>query len=353
MECPTSRKASRGQLLLKIEMRLKLNYNKRMAWSLYLIIGLVLALLVLVAYFFKRQKEDLVNLKKDLTENQSFGLMIQNLQGLQGRMDQMQSSIGQRLDSASSLFQNLGQEIGKLQDISTSVKDLQEFLKSPKLRGNIGEKILKDLLSDVFPKNSFALQYAYKDGQIVDAIIKTNKGIIPIDSKFPMEAFRRYLQSKGLARKKAHSEFHRSFKKHILAISQKYIKPSEGTVNFAVMYVPSESIYHQAMTRDQDLIDFGIKSRVLIVSPVNFYYFLHLVYTGLESHKIDKIAHSILATFEELKGDSEKLGQQMSVLAKHIRQSYLAMDVTEKQYEKINDKLSQAKVFKEKVREKE
>lgn len=320
-----------------------------MDWPFYLVIAGILILVAIIISYFKKQKEELDRFKKELLESQSFGLMNQNLQGLQGRMDQMQTAIGQRLDSAASLFQNLGQEIGKLQDISTSVKDLQEFLKSPKLRGNIGEKILKDLLSDVFPKNSFALQYAYKDGQIVDAIIKTSKGIIPIDSKFPMEAFKRYLQSKGLERKKAHSEFHRSFKKHILAISQKYIKPAQGTVNFAVMYVPSESIYHQVMLKDQDLIDLGSKNKVLIVSPINFYYFLNLVYTGLESHKIDKIASSILATLDELRGDSDKLGQQMSVLSKHIRNSYLAMDATEKQYEKINDKLSQAKTIKKQL----
>jgi len=314
-----------------------------MQWQFYLIIGLILALLAILAYFFKKQKEDLDRLKKDLTSDSSFNLMNQNIQGLQGRMDQMQSSISQRLDSAASLFQNLGQEIGKLQDISSSVKDLQDFLKSPKLRGNIGEKILKDLLSDIFPKNSFALQYSFKDGSVVDAIIKSNKGMIPIDSKFPMEAFKRYTQSKGGEKKKAHSDFRRLFKKHLSSIREKYIKPQEGTVNFAVMYVPSESVYHQVITVDQDLIDFGAKARVLIVSPINFYYFLHLVYTGLETHKVDQIARNILASFEEVKADSDKLGQQLSVLSRHIRNSYVAMDSTEKCYEKMNDKIVSSK----------
>jgi len=314
-----------------------------MLWIIYLILGGLIVLILIVLYFFQKQKEELNQFKKDILENQSFNLMNQNLQGLQGRLDQMQSSLGQRLDSAAALFKNLGFEIGRLQEVSTSIKDLQDFLKSPKLRGNLGEQILKNLLEDILPHEAYGLQYQFKEGQTVDAVIKTSKGLISIDSKFPMEVFKNYFQAHGHQKKVAHQEFRRALKKHVLVIAQKYISSRDGTLNFAVMYIPSESVYYQIMSRDQDLVEFGYRSRVFIVSPNTFYYFLKLVLTGLETHKIDRIAQEILNNFEDIKGDSEKLGQSMSVLSRHVRNAYVAMDATEKQYEKMNHKLSEAK----------
>jgi len=313
---------------------------------IYIILALSILLLIAFLYFFQKQKEELEKFKKEFFENQSLSLMNQNLQGLQGRIDEMQNALNQRLDKNTTLFKTLGFEIGRLQDLSTSIKDIQEFLKSPKLRGNIGEQILKNLLEDILPKDAYALQHQFKEGQIVDAIIKTSKGLIPIDSKFPMEVFKNYFQAKGKERKKAHQEFRRALKKHIFSVAQKYISSKDKTLNFAVMYIPSESVYYQIMSRDQDLVEFGYKHKVFIVSPNTFYYFLKLVLTGLETHKIDQIAQEILNNFEDIKNDSDKLGQQLSVLAKHIRNAYTAMDATEKQYEKMNYKLTAAKNIK-------
>jgi len=310
---------------------------------IYIILGLLVILLLLFFYFFQKQKEELEKFKKDFLEDQSLNLMNQNIQGLRGEVNQLQNILSQRLDGAAALFKNLGVEIGRLQDLSTSIKDLQEFLKSPKLRGNLGEQILKDLLRDILPQEAYSLQHRFKEGQIVDAIIKTSKGLIPIDSKFPMEVFKSYFEAKGKEKKTAHQEFRRALKKHIISISQKYISPKDKTLNFAVMYIPSESVYYQIMSRDQDLVEFGYKNKVFIVSPNTFYYFLKLILTGLETHKIDQIAQEIINNFEEIKNDSDKLGQYLLVLSRHIKNAYLAMDATEKQYEKMNNKLAHAK----------
>lgn len=315
-----------------------------MDWQFYLLFGIVLALIFVVLYLLQKQKEDLDSFKKDVLENQSFELMNQRLEGLQTRLDGMTNVLGQRLDGVASLFGKMNKEIGRLQDVSTSIKDLQEFLKSPKLRGNVGEQILKDLLEEILPKQAFRFQYKFKEGQVVDAVIKTSRGLIPIDSKFPMEIFRAYFKAENKETKeKAHRVFRRALKSHISAIAKKYILTQEGTLNFAVMYIPSESVYYQVVSQDQDLIEFGYKNRVFIVSPNSFYYFLKLVLTGLETHKIDKIAQRIMAVFEEVKVDSEKLGQQLSVLARHIRNAYTSVGLLEKQHERIEDKLSQAK----------
>ncbi|MCD6194909.1 DNA recombination protein RmuC [bacterium] len=315
-----------------------------MSWQIYLLFAVVLALVLVVLYLLQKQKEDLERFKKDILESQSFELMNQRLEGLQTRLDGMTNVLGQRLDGVASLFGKMNKEIGRLQDVSTSIKDLQEFLKSPKLRGNVGEQILRDLLEEVLPKSAFRFQHKFKEGQVVDAVIKTSKGLIPIDSKFPMEVFRAYFKAENPKEKEqAHRIFRRALKKHISEIAKKYILTREGTLNFAVMYIPSESVYYQVVSQDQDLIEYGHKSRVFLVSPNSFYYFLKLVLTGLETHKIDKIAQSIMAVFEEVKVDSEKLGQQLSVLARHIRNAYVSVSAVEKQHEKIDDKLKQAK----------
>src|SRR5206468_9986502 len=135
---------------------------------------------------------------------------------------------------------------GQMNEIGRNMRELQEFLKSPKLRGNIGEQVLKDLISQIFPKNSFYLQHQFKSGDKVDAAIKTDAGILPIDSKFPMENFQKFNKSQT-DEEKVHyqKEFARDVKKHIDAISKKYILPEEGTMDFALMYVPSESVYYE------------------------------------------------------------------------------------------------------------
>ncbi|HAI22916.1 TPA: hypothetical protein DCL92_03945, partial [Candidatus Collierbacteria bacterium] len=151
-----------------------------------------------------------------------------------------------RLDQATTVIGDLKKEAGAFGEVSRSMKDLQDYLKSPKLRGNIGEQVLTDLIAQMFPKTGYALQHHFKGGQIVDAAIKTQAGILPIDSKFPMENFQKIYQATSPSEKSlARSAFIRDVKKHLKDISGKYILPEEGTLDFALMYIPSESVYYE------------------------------------------------------------------------------------------------------------
>jgi DNA recombination protein RmuC len=125
-------------------------------------------------------------------------------------------------------YGRVAQELGRVQEIGHQMRDFQDFLKSPKLRGNIGEQVLRDLLDQVLPKGNFQLQYQFREGQIVDAIIKTRQGIIPIDSKFPLESFRKISETKSANKEQSLREFIREIKKHIDDIARKYILPQEG-----------------------------------------------------------------------------------------------------------------------------
>ena len=132
--------------------------------------------------------------------------------------------INERLTRAAEVIGQVNKEIGEMSEIGRGMRELQDFLKSPKLRGNIGEEVLKDLISQTSPKNSFYLQYQFSSGEKVDAAIKTDAGILPIDSKFPMENFAKMVKAETQTEKDAYKkEFIRDVKKHIDAISKKYI----------------------------------------------------------------------------------------------------------------------------------
>src|SRR5690606_10387937 len=162
------------------------------------------------------------------------------------------------------VIRDVNKEVGQMSEIGRSMKELQEFLKSPKLRGNIGEEILNDLISQLFPKNSFHLQYTFKSGEKVDAAIRTDAGILPIDSKFPMENFTKMIKADSDTEKKSYEkEFLRDVKKHIDSIAKKYILPEEGTMDFALMYVPSETVFYD-LCNQMESMNYARSKRVYI-----------------------------------------------------------------------------------------
>jgi len=237
-------------------------------------------------------------------------------------------------------YSKMAYELGKVQEVGHNIKEFQEFLRSPKLRGNIGEQILRDLLEQMLPKENFSLQYQFHEGQVVDAIVKTNQGIIPIDSKFPMENFRLMQKSKDSAEKDiAQRNFTRDIKKHINDISKKYILPSEGTVDFALMYVPSEPIYYEITLNQPEILDYGYEQKVYFVSPNSFYYFLKIIMVGLEGAKIEQGAKRILNGMKAVQQESLKFEEELSVLTSHINHAKTSSDRTQNRFERLSGKI--------------
>jgi len=227
--------------------------------------------------------------------------------------------LNERLDRAATVIRDVGREVGQMSEIGRSMKDLQDFLKSPKLRGNIGEQVLKDLISQIFPKNSFYIQYQFKSGERVDAAIKTDAGILPIDSKFPMENFQRMMkhQLKDDDYSILQKEFGKDVKKHIVTIAKKYILPEEGTMDFALMYVPSESVYYELVNM-LDIMDFAKQSRVYVVSPTTLYVHLQTILLSFEGKKIESKSRDLFKMLRALQIDYNKVEENMFVLGKHI-----------------------------------
>lgn len=265
--------------------------------------------------------------------------LVEWLKSMDKRLDSNSQQLNDRLDNAARVISSVQKNIGEMSEIGRSMKDLQEFLSSPKLRGNIGEQVLKELLNQYLPKNSFHLQYAFKDGSIVDAAIKTEAGIIPIDSKFPMENFRKMNKAESEADKKSFEKlFISDVKKHIDAISKKYIVTSEGTMDYALMYVPSEAIYYE-IVNNSSLFDYAAEKRVLPASPMTFYAYLRAILVGFEGQKISRQASEILNGIRSIQKEYEKVGEGLDILGKHVTNSYNMMTNVTTGFNKLGIKI--------------
>lgn len=226
--------------------------------------------------------------------------------------------LNERLDKAAEVIRDVGKEVGQMSEIGRNMKELQDFLKSPKLRGNIGEQVLKDLITQIFPKKSFHLQYEFLSGERVDAAIQTDAGILPIDAKFPMENFQKLAKAKTEEEiKLLRKEFTKDIKKHVDAIAKKYILPDEGTMDFALMYVPSESVFYEIVLME-DLVEYARQQRVYIVSPTTLYAHLQAILLSYEGKKIEEQSKEIIKLLRGLQIDYEKVNDSLDVLGKHL-----------------------------------
>lgn len=268
-----------------------------------LLIIILIALVILITLVLKQKPS---------------GDLVEWLRSTGHRLEVQNKSFNERLDNAAKVIGDVNRNIGEFSEIGRGMKDLQEFLSSPKLRGNIGEQVLKELLKQFLPNESFNLQYAFKSGEKVDAAIMTSAGIIPVDSKFPMENFRKMSGAGDETLKKlASREFERDVKKHIDDISKKYILTDEGTLDYALMYIPSEAVYYE-IVNNQNLFDYAQGKRILPVSPTTFYAYLKAILMSFEGQKIEKQAKEILSSLRAIKKDYGKVEENLSTLQKHL-----------------------------------
>lgn len=302
--------------------------------ELYLLTALIILGLALLAWFFSYQLKKLSqttnqdkNLLQIITDLQKLspelqkGLQTQS-KNISDTLSQSTKALNQRLDTAAKYISQVSKEIGQMSQLGQSMRDLQVFLQSPKLRGNIGEQVLKDLISEAFPKGSFHLQYSFKSGEKVDAAIKTTAGIIPIDSKFPMENFRKMTTAESRsARTQAKKAFSRDVKKHINDIAKKYILPEEGTLDFAFMYLPSETVFYEVANNTQ-LLEYARHHRIYPVSPNTLYVHLQTVLLSFEGQKIESRSRQVFRLLRAIQKDYQKTDSVLQVVSKHLNNTY-------------------------------
>lgn len=295
---------------------------------------------IILAWFGKREIDTLSRPKDDNT-------MIEWLKSMKSSMEHQTSDVSARLDTAARIMGDLKQNLGEMSEVGKGIRSLQEFLQSPKLRGNIGEQVLQDMIGQTFPKNSFHLQYQFKSGVKVDAVLKTDAGLLCIDSKFPMENFS--VMHKGETegdRVQGKRGFIMDIKKHINDISRKYILPEEGTMDFALMYIPSESVYYE-IANMEDLMTYARNLRVYPVSPNTLYAHLQVLLLSFQGKDLEQKSKEVFRLLRAIQKDYAKVEEHIGVLGRHVSNAYNSMSTVTSSFTQIGQKLSQTKQLEE------
>lgn len=303
--------------------------------SIVIVLILVIFTILLSAYLFTRSlKEELENIRRSLDTTKTT---------VSSSLLDTTRDITNRLERASYVINELRKETGTFSEIGRSMKDLQEYLRSPKLRGNIGEAVLGDLISQIFPKNSYALQYVFKSGEKVDAIIKTDAGILPIDSKFPLENFQKIYSAENSEQTALYRKaFVKDVRLHVKAINTKYINPSEDTLDFALMYIPSESVYYEIVQAD-NVMDYARNERVYPVSPSTLYAALQTILLSFEGKRIEARAQEIFTLLRSIQKDYLKVTDSFSTLGTHLTNAYNKYSEVSSSVNQIGQKLASTK----------
>lgn len=321
-----------------------------------IVLVVFIAAILVVGFLINKKLSDLKENQKPSEELLEIIKMLQygSKEDRRILMDSLQrntESLNERLDNAARVITQVQKNIGEMSEIGRGMKDLQDFLRSPKLRGNVGEQVLKELLGQFLPKQSFNLQYTFKSGEKVDAAIKTSAGIIPVDSKFPMENFRKMMSSQTEAEKKIYEkDFEGDVKRHIESISKKYILAEEGTIDYALMYIPSEAVYYE-IANNQKLFDYAGEKRVLPVSPTTFYAYLRAILMSFEGQKIEAKARDILTALRAIQKDYSKVEGNLGVLQKHLNNAYNIMTLVVGSFTKLGQKINSTQILGDGVKE--
>src|SRR4051812_24442377 len=276
------------------------------------------------------------------------------LQGITATMDrrlgELDTKVDRRMEHASKQTNAIHKQLGDVGRATTLLAEhakelgqLQQVLRPPKARGGFGELLLGNLLRDRLPPQAYQLQYGFKGGERVDAVIKVDR-LAPIDAKFPLDNFERLVDAGDEAERELHEKaFARDVKGHIDAIAGKYIRPDEGTYDFAFMYLPSEAIYYELVCgKTGALLTYAHERRVLPVSPTTLTAYLQVVLLGLKGLQIEQHAQEVMAYCAQLQKDFGRFKEDFDLVGTHLGRANSSFGKAEKRLDKFELKLDQA-----------
>ena len=348
---------------------------------LLVIIAVSLIILIVKTFTVKDMglNQELIDMKNQLFEFKTKQLEMQNLslrsqqelfaQTQKNMNDQLgsitnsvntvlpktQANINSQLSNTGVVINEIHKKLGSLEEtarniqaIGKDISSLQTILQAPKLRGNLGEYLLEELLKQIFPSKNYEIQYRFRNGTLVDAVIKLGEGIIPVDSKFPLESFQRMISSeKEEEKNRFKKEFIRGLKARIDEIAVKYINQDEGTFDFAMMYIPAENVFYEIIindtltNRDYEIFNYAIERHVIPVSPNSFYAYLMAIVYGLKGFKIEQQARMIMGELSRVQDTFSVFYRDFNLVGKHIDNASAKYRECLRRAEKFNDKVSQ------------
>ena len=241
----------------------------------------------------------------------------------------------------------LAEATAHLEAVGQSVTEVQELLRVPRLRGTLGEIWLEELLRQVFPSGLYQMQHTFRTGEKVDAVLKVGDRLVPIDSKFPLEACQRMLAADGDEALRERRAFRRSLRERVDEIADKYIRPEEGTVDFAIMYVTAESVYYEAVVRGEELehpdsiVGYALGRHVIPVSPNTFYAYLAAVLHGLRGLEVEERAQELMASLGGLQRQIERFQRAYELVGRHLENAAKQYAESDRQYARVQDRLEE------------
>jgi len=330
-----------------------------------MIIGFAVVIFIMNQKLSNQNDSQATNLlKTDLDNlNKGVGELKESLQEninkkLADSQAQMTASMQKQFSQSAKIIADVTQRLTKLDetnkrvvDVADELKTLQNVLQNPKQRGGVGEYYLQTVLENVMPPNNFKLQYAFKDGEIVDAAVFIDKKILPVDSKFSLENYNRLVEEKDKSKRETLVKAFKSDLKNRIDETSKYIRPNEDTMDFAFMFIPSEAIYYDLLvnkvgstnTSARDLLEYAFKEKgVIIVSPTTFLAYLQTVLQGLRSLQIEEQAKEIQKRVGELgrhigtyESFMQKLGNSLGTTVNHYNAAHKELGKIDKDVVKI------------------
>jgi len=327
------------------------------------LLGVVIVGFVVVIYVLNSRLNNLKQggsvdlIKADVTELNRSITELQRTMGdkLERSHTAVQTSVQKQLSESAKLVADVTERLTKLDetnkrvvDVATELKMLQNVLQNPKQRGVIGEYYLEQILKNTLPPGAFALQYKLGEGLVVDAVIRYEDKLLPLDSKFSLENYNRMIEAKGDQRDALEKLFKNDIKGRIDETA-KYIKPGKSTLDQALMFIPSETIYYDILTEKvgingRNLLQYAAEKKVTIVGPTTLSAMLQTVAHGLRSIEIHKDTEKIRKNVEQLQkhliahnGYMQKLGASLGTTVGHFNTTYKELGKIDRDIVKIAD----------------
>ena len=313
-----------------------------------------IGIIIIIAFFWAKkskidqvQSESIKDLERRLTD-----LMIGQLKEIRGSVDGSSKAMNQQITSFTKETVEIREQLKQVQEEMKNISSFQEIFKTPKLRGQWGEASLIHILSEYFPKEIYQAQYLFSSGEQVDAVLKLpDGGLLPIDAKFSSDNFERMIKAKSEKEKNLfQKKFIQEVKFNIDKIASKYILPAEKTVDYALMYIPAEAIFHSLNfdLREEDIADYARKRKIILTSPNTIYLTLKTIEHWYRDTQISRQTQEILKRLSKIQQDALKLTDSFRKLGGHLKNAVFSYEDSEKRLSLFSEEVKRLTKIEEK-----
>ncbi len=266
-------------------------------------------------------------------------------EGVSGHLFASQRDTAQVFGSLKGQLGQVAQMAARMEELAHGLDELESVLKVPKMRGLLGEQALEEILRQALPPAFWELQHRFADGRTVDAVLRLGDRLLPVDAKFPLESYRRLVAAADDdARRVARRDLARAFKGRVDELATRYLRPGEGTLDLALLFLPAEGVYYEVVTAggadDADLLGYALTRRVVPVSPASFHAYLRAVMTGLRGFEVNRHAGDIVRRIEALDRELELLRAELALLGRHLHNATGRFAEVERRSGRLQDQVT-------------